>query len=749
MTEVANRTGVRLSAVSNWRTRHSDFPRHQVVSGQEVFDADEVAKWLRGRMIPRNRLRPDEPPSTSYGDRFLRNVGVSRSQTAPASPHEVSRQPTWTEQLWAAVGTLRGTHDTASSLEFLLGLVYVKKCRTDVWRSLVDASTWPEMHEVLADVSLHIGTEGSPVRVFGKVSRSADPSLTEAVRLIDEIDLDSSRGRQSTAAELSEAILADLERGMGRSGGRFTPPDVARCLVELLDPGLSDRVYDPFCGSGELLSAAAAYVGRQSGTPSRCQVYGQTPQEWSWLTSTMNLALHGVEADLGAPGYALQEDRFPEMRFNRILANPPFNLHMDLPHDRPWPFGEPPAHNANFAWLQHVVTKLEPDGRAAVVMPNGAASVRGQSELAIRGAMIEAGTVECVIALPPQLFRFTGIPTMVWILRGIGVTPTLRETLFVDARDLGETIDRTKRRLSADDIERIVDEYRVWRDSPGPGKVTGTEGFSRVVGHGEISENDYDLTPGRYTGLVTKRPDPAQVITELGALRDEFEELSKRAEEGRVALSARLAALIAGHRPSSDGQFVPLGTVCDVLLGPGTVPRSGRQPGWTPLVLPRNINNNRIGYEHLDVVPPATAQRMTRYRLIDGDILTARAGTLGRYGRVQEEQAGWLLGPGCVRFRPHEEADSDYLTFYLGSPAARHWLMTHATGSAIQQVNGATLREMTIWLPSLPVQRAIVETLNPFHTAASIHDRISWTARKFHDLLVPMLMSPIRKPEVD
>lgn len=750
LTEVAERAGVRLSAVSNWRARHSDFPKPQVVSGQEVFEVGDVGKWLSERKIPRNRLKPNEPQGTSYGDRFLAEAGIAGLSTAPTSTREAQPQESaWAAQLWTAVDRLRSTHDTASSLEFVLGLVYVKRCRTDFWRSLVGASNWPEVHDLLARVSLPMGTGTSPVPVFGKASRSDGPSLTEAVHLIDKIDFDRGEGPQSTAAQISEAILADLERGMGRSGGRFTPPDVARCLVELLDPQQSDRVYDPFCGSGELLSAAAAYVGRQSGSASSWQVYGQTPQEWSWLTSTMNLALHGVEADLGAPGNALQEDRFPGLRFGRILANPPFNLHMDPPRDRMWPFGEPPAHNANFAWLQHVVTKLEPGGRAAVVMPNGAASVRGESELAIRGAMIEAGTVECVIALPPQLFRFTGIPTMAWILRGVGATPTLRETLFIDARDLGDMIDRTKRRLGADDIQRIVDEYQRWRNSPAPGKITGTDGFSRAVGHDEISENDYDLTPGRYTGLVTRRPDTAQVITELGALRDEFDEISKRAEEVRVALSARLAALMAGHRPSSDGRFVPLGTVCDVLPGPGTVSRSGRQPGWTPLVLPRNINNNRIGYEHLDVVPPATAQRMARYRLITGDIVTARAGTLGRYGRLLEEQTGWLLGPGCVRFRPNDEADPDYLTFYLGSPVARHWLMTHATGSAIQQVNGATLREMTIWLPSLPVQRAIAEILNPFHTAASIHDRISGTARKLHDLLVPMLTSPITTPEVE
>jgi type I restriction enzyme M protein len=749
LTEVAERTGVRLSAVSNWRTRHSDFPKPQVVSGQEVFELSEVATWLKERKVPRNRLKPGEPEDTSYGDRFLLKVGTAGS-SGPVSTHESRRRESaWTAQLRTAVDRLRGTHDTASSLEFVLGLVFVKRCRTEVWQSIVGASTWSEMHDVLVGISLSVGTDTSPVPLFGKVSRSVDPTMTEVVHLIDKIDFGRGEGPRSTAAQISEAILADLERRMGRSGGRFTPPDVAGCLVELLDPQQSDRIYDPFCGSGELLSAAAAYVGRQGGSPTSWQVYGQTPHEWSWLTSKMNLALHGVNADLRAPGNALQEDRFPGLRFSRILANPPFNLHMDPLRNRIWPFGEPPAHNANFAWLQHVVTKLEAGGRAAVVMPNGAASVRGEGELAIRRAMIEAGTVECVIALPPQLFRFTGIPTMVWILRGVRATPALREILLIDARDLGDMIDRTKRRLGADDIERIVNEYQRWRNSPEPGKFTRTDGFSRAVGHHEISENDCDLTPGRYTGLATRRPDTAQVIAELGALRDEFDELSKRAEEVRVGLSARLAALIAGHRPSSDGQFVPLGTVCDVLPGPGTVSRSGRQPGWTPLVLPRNINNNRIGFEHLDVVPPATAQRMARYRLIAGDIVTARAGTLGRYGQVLEEQAGWLLGPGCVRFRPNDEADPDYLTFYLGSPVARDWLMAHATGSAIQQVNRAILLEMTIWLPSLSVQRAIAEILRPFHTAASLHDRTSGTAKKLHDVLVPMLMSPILTPEVE
>lgn len=749
LTEVANRTGVRLSAVSNWRTRHADFPKSQVVSGQEVFEASEVVEWLRERKIPRNRLGSDEPLGTSYGERYLRNTGVSGSSTAPISTHKTQpREPTWAERLWTAANALRDTHDTASSLEFLLGLVYVKNCQTDVWQLLVGASNWSEMCNVLAGVSLPLGADSSPVRVFGMVSRSADQSLAEAVHLIDKIDFArGGDGGQSIAAGLSEGILADLERGMGRSGGHFTPPDVARCLVELLDPGPSDRVYDPFCGSGELLAAAAAYVGRRGETPSNWQVYGQTPQEWSWLTSTMNLALHDVEADLGAPANALQEDRFPALRFSSILTNPPFNLRMALPGERAWRFGEPPAHNANFAWLQHILTKLEPGGRAVVIMANGAASASAEKELAIRRAMVEAGAVECVVALPPQLFRFTSIPTMIWILRGNGAIPLLRETLFIDARRLGVMADRTKRRLDAEDVGRIVGEYRRWRSNPGT--FTGADGFSRAVGHDEISEHGYVLTPGRYVGADTTRVAAVQTSTELSGLREQFDGFIRRAEEAHAALDASLAALAAGHRPSGEGHAVQLGTVCEVLPGPGTVKRSGRRPDWTPLVLPRNIKNNRIRHDDLDLVPPETAERMARYRLIAGDIVSVRAGTLGRYGLVLEQQTGWLLGPGCVRFRPNDQVNSDFLVRYLAGPMARRWLMEHATGSAIQHVNAATLREMPIWLPPLPVQRAILDLLSPLDTVTAIHSRISMVTQELHDLLVPTLMSPSTARDVE
>ncbi|MEV6557065.1 N-6 DNA methylase [Nocardia sp. NPDC051756] len=742
MKEIAELAEVRLSAVSNWRTRHSDFPKSHVVSGQEAYKIDDITRWLERRKVPRNRLRPDEQADASYGDRVSRNA---TSAVATGSGSHSTQRPKLEGQalLWTAADKMRGTHDTATSLEVLLGLVYVKSLHADIWRSLMEAQDWLEFRDLLERVSIPLGVGNQSVPVFRTVERTPDLSIVEAARLLDHIDFDE-RNSELSPGRIGEAILANLERDLGRAGGHFTPPDVARCLVELLDPSPSDLLYDPVCGSGELLSAGALHANRLNESMDGWRVFGQTPLEWSWLTSKMNLALHGVEADLSIPSNALIEDRFPDQKFSRIIANPPFNLRVDLPQTRTWPFGEPPAHNANFAWLQHVVTKLEPGGRAAVLMPAGAAFIQST----IRERMVAAGVIECIIALPAQLFRFTSISTMVWVLRGHTTPSAFSDILFVDAQALGAMIDHTKRRLSPTDIEQIVTEYRTWRVDVRPTDFIGTDGFSRVVGHEEISRNNYNLEPAHYVIAPNQRPNAAQLITELEAMRNEFDDLSKRADILHSTLDARLTAAAVGHQPNSKGQTVRLEYLCDVLPGPGTVSRSGRQPSWIPLVLPRNINSNQISRDDLDVVPPEVAERMTRYRLLPGDIVTARAGTLGRYGRVSEEQSEWLLGPGCLRLRPKTETDADYLTYYLSSPIALEWLMQHATGSVIRHINTATMRQMPIWLPPLATQRAIVETLDPFQSAASTHNQISTIARKLHSTLLAMLMSPATESEI-
>jgi type I restriction enzyme M protein len=739
LTDIARRVDVGLSAVSNWRTRYADFPEAHDVDGREVFVAAQVATWLRHRRVPRHRLKPGESPGATYGDRFQRGAETPQvtmnHEAAPADPDPSA-------QLWAAADRLRDTRDTSTALELIFSLVYVKTCQPEVWARLVEASDrppqdWPAMRDMLARVSLSMG-EGGPLRVFGKVDNTYDPSLCEAVQRIDRLDV--GPGRPVTVTRFAEAILARLERRLGRNGGHFTPPDVARCLVELLDPQLSDTVFDPFCGSGELLSAAAEHVRGKSGWFDRWRVYGQAAQEQSWMISGMNLALHGVEADLGRPAATPLDDRFGRQQFSRILANPPFNLRVEVRPDGPWPFGVPPAHNANFAWLQHAVNKLAPGGRAAVLMPDGAAFVEDRSQADIRRRMVEDGVVESVIALPAGLFRFTGIATTIWILRDRHGGPPAGEVLFIDGRNLGEMVDRARRQLREDDIEQVVGEYRAWRRT-GAG-FTGTDGLSRAVGHDEIRENDYILLPKRYVGPAAEDLSHVWPKTDLVALRAELEDLGNRAMVARKALSAHLASAVLDDRLGADGRYVPLGTVCDVLSGPGTVARKEPPHSGTPVVLPRNVDDNRIGHEGLDVVGPDVAERMARYRLAAGDIVTARAGTLGRYGLVGAEQTGWLLGPGCVRFRPTGQLDPAYLIRYLDTPAARQWLTDHATGSTIRQINSPTLRTMPIWLLPLAAQRQVVEVLEPVRAASTLFGLLGANAEAAHRHLAVWLMAP-------
>lgn len=230
LTDVARRAQVRLSAVSNGRARYADFPQASVVSGQELFDEDDIAQWLRSRRIARNRLKPDEPPGTSYGDRFLSRGSDAGSRLVSAADRAARSELSWRPAVRAAMAVLRNTHDPGLALAFLLGLVYVRVRRTDVWRLVAGAADWPTVRGLLAGVSFPVGPANSAIPVFTTLTHAGDESVLDAVRAIDTIDFGGHSAPDSTGARISEAILADLERGLGRSGGHFTPSDVAQCL---------------------------------------------------------------------------------------------------------------------------------------------------------------------------------------------------------------------------------------------------------------------------------------------------------------------------------------------------------------------------------------------------------------------------------------------------------------------------------------------------------------------------------------
>jgi type I restriction enzyme M protein len=698
LTEVAKLAEVGISAASNWRSRHSDFPRPHLLAGQEKFAAAEVTNWLRARRIPKNALKDGEPPGTTYGDR------VSRTHE-PADTVRTTEQ-NQARSLSPAVNELRGQHDAALAVEHIFSLLYLKKTDPRRWQSLAGETDWEAVRDLLAHAEPPSWPGAPHISLLPPVDSMDRSSLRAVIRFIDGINLS---GSKPVTGYFSDILLEQFERTMGRREGQFTPPSVVRCIVESLGQDLTGTVYDPFCGTGELLVAAA---GR-----GRPRLFGQVANARSFRMTWLNTALHDCPADLRKGGLSPFDDTFADAKFDFVLANPPFNLAGEDFSRRSWPFGEPPRNNANFAWLQHIVGKLTPRGRAAVLMPNMTGMSRGPQDMVIRRGMVEAGVVDSVIALPPHLFRSTPIPTTLWVLRGIDPEASPSDIRFVDATTTGRMTDRTHRVLDERDVEHIV----------------GGQHDRRVVSLEEVRANDYVLHPPVYL----RRPTASRAVEDIQA---EVESLTRELDHLRArAQSAELDPLAAMAITSANWEEVLLEEVCDVLAGPAKVDRSVDGTPEVPLVLPRNIRASRIAWERLDMVPRAVADRHRRHRLEAGDIVCVRTGTLGRYGQVGDAEAGWLVGPGCMRLRPTDAVDPGYLTYYLGAPDAYRWLEEHATGSVIRHITTGALRQLPVLLPPLAVQREIAAAIDVFDEQLATYAQISRTGEKLRGLIIPML----------
>jgi type I restriction enzyme M protein len=343
--------------------------------------------------------------------------------------------------------------------------------------------------------------------------------------------------------EVYEYFLGAFARAEGKRGGEFfTPPSVVKTLVEVLQPD-HGRVYDPCCGSGGMFVQAEKFIAAHHGDPTGIAVYGQEAMEKTWRLAKMNLAIHGIEnTGLGTAWHdTFARDVHPEMQMDFILANPPFNIKdwVRNTEDPRWRFGVPPATNANFAWIQHILSKLAPGGRAGVVMANGSMSSNTGGEGDIRAAIVRADQVACMVALPTQLFRSTGIPVCLWFFAkhkeagAQGAIDRKGQVLFIDARDLGYMVDRAERDLAPEDIARIADTFHIWRGTPGAmGTYEDVPGFCKSATLAEIKANGYVLTPGRYVGS-------AEVPDDGEPLDDKIARLTSEVRDG-FALRANL-----------------------------------------------------------------------------------------------------------------------------------------------------------------------------------------------------------------
>ena len=455
------------------------------------------------------------------------------------------------EKIWRAADKLRGNLDAAEYKGVVLGLIFLKYISDRFeakyeellgdeyadtedkdeyeadgvffvpqdarWNVIRDAAHTPEIGVVI-DKALR-AIEEDNLKLKGVLpSNYARPELDKR-RLGDVVDLFSNVKMHTSGEEkdllgrVYEYCLQKFASLEGKNAGEFyTPSCIVRTIVEVLQP-IEGRVYDPCCGSGGMFVQSAKFLTNHQRALSGISIYGQEANSTTWKMAHMNVAIRGLEANLGA-SYAdtFFDDQHPTLKADFIMANPPFNLSDwgadKLQNDKRWVYGVPPSGNANFAWMQHMIHHLSPVGRIGLVLANGALSSQTGGEGVIRQRIVDADLVEGIVALPSQLFYNTGIPVSLWFLSRN--KQQKGRVLFVDARNMGQMVTRAVRELDEEkDIKKIADTFDAYRE----GTLEDEAGFCAVKTLDDIAAQDYILTPGRYVGIA-KQEDEGEPFAE-------------------------------------------------------------------------------------------------------------------------------------------------------------------------------------------------------------------------------------------
>ncbi|MEU6264340.1 type I restriction-modification system subunit M/S [Saccharopolyspora shandongensis] len=725
--EIARAAGVGRAAVSNWRERDVDFP---AASHAGRFSTSEVAAWLDKRRIPRNALREDEAEGTSYGHRFRRTLGLADREPAPAR-HRGQARHGLTAKVWQLIGEglreQRGAATTANYQEFILALLYARE--NDVWqpiREQADHADHDSLATLLAELSIT-----DPLFSGLRFSSEVNPHLlTGIVDGLNELG-----GAEQPAADRRAAgLLDDLlnEFSSFRMTNEFhTPRSIVELAVSALGPTDSDTVYDPCCGNGALLVGAIEHVRRHLNKPRR-EITGRALSPVSWRLASMNLALHGIEPDLGGGAHdVLRRDMDRGRKFDVIMTNPPFAMRdwTDQPHDPRWRYGTPPRSSANFAWMQHVLDKLAPGGRAAVVMAP-AASFAGGVEARIRRRLVDARTVAAVIELPAGLFRATGIPVHLWLLRAPAESDG--RVLLISAKNLGRAAGRSLHELADSDIAKIVAIHQQHQ----LGVNVLEPGFARSVDVAEICQQNYQLQPGIYLSSPQARFRPAKLAITVAEQRQQLSALTRHAAELKDLVARQLDRIdpdgLASRNSRPTLRAVPLGEVCDVLAGPsGMLREIPADEHGIPVLTPRSLRRNRLVLGKSERVDPIARERLARYILEAGDVLCSRTGTIGRTALVTAEHQGALFGPGFLRLRPHwPELSNHYLLHYLAAEWAQDWMDEHCARTTIPSLSAKTMRQLPIWLPPLDQQEAITEIMSSLDEQLALQDEVADTTER-------------------
>ena len=475
------------------------------------------------------------------------------------------------QTLWQSADKLRNNMDAAEYKHVVLGLIFLKyisdafeelhaKLEADPlgeeeekdeyiaenvfwvpkearWDYLQANAKKPEIGQYVDDAMDAIEKENRQLKgiLFQEYSKESlnKRRLGELIDIIGNIGLGSSENKsKDILGRVYEYFLGQFANAEGKKGGQFyTPRSIVKVLVEMIEP-YKGRVFDPCCGSGGMFVQSEKFVKAHEGRIDDIAVYGQESNPTTWKLCKINLAIRGIEAMVEC-GDSFLEDKHEDLKVDYILANPPFNdkdwSSELLEGDARWKCGIPPKRNANFAWVQHFIHHLAPNGIAGFVLANGSMSVGG-TEGNIRENIVEADLVDCMVALPSQLFYNTGIPACLWFVSrdksNSGFRDRTGEILFIDARKLGEMADRTHRELRDEDVSRIAETYHAWRGEGG--EYEDVRGFCKSVKLDEVRKHGHILTPGRYVGVEIEEEDP-EVFDEkmkrlTSELREQFEE---------------------------------------------------------------------------------------------------------------------------------------------------------------------------------------------------------------------------------
>jgi type I restriction enzyme M protein len=429
--------------------------------------------------------------------------------------------------LWKAANKLRGSLPAGQYKDVVLGLVFLRHVSDTRWKFLADNANSPEIGE-LVDAAIGEVMAANPAlaEMLPMLYRGLDQRrLGELICLLDSARFGDRGGARDLLGEVYEYFLGNFARAEGKRGGEFfTPPSVVRVIVEVLEPS-GGRVYDPCCGSGGMFVQTENFIAEHDGDPTSVSIYGQESVEQTWRMAKMNLAVHGIDnTGLGmrcADTFA--DDLHAGVQMDYVMANPPFNI-KDWARDENdprWCFGIPPVGNANYAWIQHILSKLAPGGAAGVVMANGSMSSNAAGEGDIRRRIVEADLVSCMIALPPQLFRSTAIPVCLWFF-AMDKAGRSGQVLFIDARGLGYLVDRAERALTDDEVVRIGDTYHAWCESASAvaKEITYQDvpGFCKSVSLDDIRTAGYPLTPGRYVDAPVTEDDREPIDAKITRL---------------------------------------------------------------------------------------------------------------------------------------------------------------------------------------------------------------------------------------